>query len=169
MAEYLSVELHQKGWDVVAVSMFSKSTVVTKELENRGVPVIFLGKKRGLDLSMVPKLRRLFKSISPIAVHSHRHCMQHVAPAAFGLGLRRIHTIHYVADKEVPHRIQYIQRIAFSHDYAIPVAINHVVQIPVYDLCDLPTKQVPLVYNGIPSYEPGPIDSLPGDSGALPF
>lgn len=169
MAENLSLELHRRGMRVMCVSMFSKHTVITDELESAGVKVTFLGKRQGLDFSMIPKLRRIVRTLAPAVVHTHRYCMQYSLPATVGLDVRRVHTVHNMAEKEVPVRIQRMQRAAFRNGSAIPVAINRTVRTSISKLYNLPEGDVPLVYNGIPHHEPSPVPTLPGDQSAFTF
>ena len=169
MAEYLSVELVHRGWEVFAVSLYSKHTSITDELSNAGIEVRFLGKRHGLDLSMVTKLRRLFVELRPTAIHSHRYCMQYTEFANIGLKIPHIHTVHNIANQEVPKRIQGIQRWSFRSKHAVPVAINETVKRSVCNLYHLPNEAVPIVYNGIPEYVPNPVEHVPGDLDSFTF
>lgn len=162
MTEYLSIELVHRGWEVFAVSLFDRRTSITDELENSGVKVRFLGKKRGFDMSMIVKLRRLFIELKPDVIHSHRYCMQYTEFANLGLKIPHVHTIHNIANQEVPRRIQAIQRCAFRSGRSVPVAINETVRKSICDLYNLSDRKVPLVYNGIPNYNPKPIEKIPG-------
>lgn len=168
MAEHLCIELAARGWNVVAVSLFTRRTDITQELESSGIPVEFLDKRPGLDLAIVPKLRKLFKAKSPAVVHSHRYCMQYILPARLGLKFRGVHTIHNIAEKEVPSRIQKMQRWAFQSGKTVPVAINSTVKESVCNLYSLDEASVPLVYNGAPNYAPSRVE-LPGDPDAFAF
>lgn len=168
MAEHLCIELAARGWNVVAVSLFTCHTDITQELESSGIPVEFLDKRPGLDLTIVPKLRKLFKAKNPAVVHSHRYCMQYILPASLGLQFRGVHTIHNIAEKEVPSRIQKMQGRAFQSGKTVPVAINTTVKESVCNLYSLDEASVPLVYNGVPNYTPSRVE-LPGDPDAFAF
>lgn len=168
MAENLTMELAVRGWSVVAVSLFRRETDITNELKRAGVPVVFLDKRPGLDLAMIFELRRLFQAERPAIIHSHRYCMQYIIPASFGLELHGVHTVHNIADKEVPPRIQKMQKQAFQSGRTIPVAINETVRESVCRRYALGEDSVPLVYNGVPEYHPAHVE-LPGDSGAFAF
>lgn len=169
MAEYLSIELRKRGWRVVVASLFDKRTGITDELERADVEVRFLGKHPGLDLSMISKLKRLLRDTEPAVVHSHRYCMQYTVPAGLGLSCSRVHTVHNMAEREVPKRIQAIQRLAFHGKKVVPVAINETVRDSICDLYGLPEESVPVVYNGVPPYNPGPVANLPGNPDAFAF
>lgn len=169
MAEALSLELHHRGVRVLAVSMFSKKTAITEELQDSGVKIAFLGKRPGLDLSMIPKMRSLFKSVSPQVIHTHRYCEQYSLLASSGLSAKRVHTVHSLAEKEVPRRLQAIQNLAFRHHMVTPVAINSVVQRSICERYHLNPASVPIAFNGIPDYHPSRVKDIPGDPSAFTF
>lgn len=169
MAEALSIELTRRGKSVVCVSLFDKHTAITEELMDTGIKVEFLNKKSGADLTMVPKLRRLICKFSPTVMHTHRYCMEYALPASVGLDVLRVHTVHNIADKEVPKSLQRLQRRAFRNGKVIPVAINETVQSSICKLYGLSNTQVPMVYNGISNSDIYPVDPLPGDSTAFTF
>lgn len=71
------------------------------ELEKAGVPLWRLGKRPGLDLRMVPRLRRVIREFAPDVIHTHSYVLRYSLPAA--LALRRaamVHTVHNVAARE---------------------------------------------------------------------
>ena len=61
MCENLSYELKKLGHEVIVVSLYNTRTPITDRLEQAGIKVEFLGIKRGLDLSMLFKIKRVLK------------------------------------------------------------------------------------------------------------
>lgn len=169
MVEALSLELHHRGVRVLAVSMFSKQTAITDELQNSGVKIAFLGKRPGFDFSMISKMRSLFKSVSPQVIHTHLYCEEYSLLASSGFSAKHVHTVHNLAEKEVPRRLQVIQYLAFHNHKVIPVAINPVVQHSICKRYCLDPASVPIVFNGIPQYHPSPVKDIPGDPLAFTF
>ncbi len=83
-------------------------------LEDRGVPVRHLGKHRGLDLRMVPRLARAIRVFRPSIVHTHSYVLRYALPAALAAGRpRMVHTVHNLALKEVDGLGRLIHRAAF--------------------------------------------------------
>jgi glycosyltransferase involved in cell wall biosynthesis len=170
MAAHLSLELARRGWRVVVASLYDGDTPISRELEAAGVCVRHLGKRAGLDLSMVPKLRALVAAERPACVHSHLYASQYTFAARAATAVPEVHTVHNMARNEVPRRLQTLQRAAFSRGYCTPVAICPSVRDSIRSLYGLAEKDVPLVCNGIPE-APAPCSppSLPGDPRAFAF
>ena len=83
-------------------------------LAESGIPVRHLGKHKGLDATMWPRLVGAFRDLRPDIIHTHSYILRYVLPAAMLAGSGRIvHTVHNVAEREVdwigphhpPHRI----------------------------------------------------------------
>jgi glycosyltransferase involved in cell wall biosynthesis len=85
-----------------------------------GVPVWYLGKRRGLDLRMVGRLARVFREFRPDIVHTHSYVLRYTLLAARRRAM--VHTVHNVAGKEADRLGRAIQRFAFRHGVA-PVAV----------------------------------------------
>ena len=62
MAEALMIELKDKGYNVSAVSLYDYKSPITERLENNNIPIYYLGKNKGLDLNLILKLYKLFKT-----------------------------------------------------------------------------------------------------------
>jgi glycosyltransferase involved in cell wall biosynthesis len=96
-------------------------------LEERRVPVCRLGKRRGLDPRMWPRLLRALRDFRPDVIHTHSYVLRYVLPA-WAMERRGIvvHTVHNVAEKEVDALGRAIHRIAFRAGVR-PVAVSGVV------------------------------------------
>ncbi len=96
-------------------------------LEARGAPVWRLGKRRGLDPRMWPRLARVLRDFRPDVIHTHSYILRYVLPA---WALKRhgmvVHTVHNVAEKEVDAWGRAIHRLAFRAGVR-PVAVSGVV------------------------------------------
>jgi glycosyltransferase involved in cell wall biosynthesis len=68
------------------------------ELAAAGIPVRYLGKRRGFDLRMYPRLARVMTAFCPHIVHTHSYVMRYVWPAA---DAPVVHTVHNLAAREV--------------------------------------------------------------------
>lgn len=149
MCQALSLELKNEI-EVIVVSLYSINTEITELMENNGIKVIYLDKKPGLDLLTIKKLYMLFKEIKPDVIHTHRYVMQYAIPAAFLAGVKRmVHTVHSMADKEVPKLQQKLHYLFFKYFRVIPVSISPVVQQSIINRYKLESDKVPIIYNGI--------------------
>lgn len=93
-------------------------------LDQRGAPVWRLGKRRGLDPRMWPRLARTLREFRPDVIHTHSYVLRYVLPAwAFERRGIVVHTVHNVAEKEVDALGRAIHRMAFRAGVR-PVAVS---------------------------------------------
>lgn len=129
MCENLTYELLKSGYDVIIISMFSYHSAITERLEKAGVDIRYLGKKSGFDLSMIWKMRKIFKVNHVDVVHTHRYCAQYAIPAAVLAGIkRRIHTVHNIAQKENGKFARKLNKFFFKYCNVIPVALSDLIR-----------------------------------------
>ena len=73
MVENLSCSLAAEGHDVLVISFFDLHTAITERIENKGIKIEYLGKKRGFDPSIISKMRRIGFCRKPDVIHMHRY------------------------------------------------------------------------------------------------
>ncbi len=150
MAENLTYALRKKGHDVVVISMYDRHTQITDRLEASGVKIHYLGKKSGLDLSVINKMRKVFKAERPDVIHTHRYLSRYAIPAAVMAGVKgRVHTLHSVASMEVGDRDKKFNSFFYRHVGMQPVAITPEVKKTVEEVYKLPPEKIGMVHNGI--------------------
>lgn len=149
MCENLCYELKKDGIELLVVSLYDYHSAITERLENAGIKILYMNKKPGLDLSMIPKLRKVFKKERPDVVHTHRYVMQYAVPASIGLPIKRIHTVHNVAEKEVPEKTQKLNYVFYHSFHVVPVALSKEVRSSINRIYRIPQKKIPVIYNGI--------------------
>ena len=150
MCENLTYELRKAGHEVVVVSMYDYHSAITDRLEQAGVEIRYLGKKPGLDPSMVLKMSKVFRETGVQVVHTHRYCAQYAMPAAMLAGVRRrVHTVHNVAAKENRKPARILSKFFFKHCRVTPVALSSLVQDSVVEEYELPAAGIPVILNGI--------------------
>jgi len=128
-------------------------------LQNAGISLIFLNKRRPLDIRVLMRLHRLFRQYRPRIVHMHISGINYTYPL---LLIHRppvqIYTIHNVAEKDLHYRREgrLIQHLAFRYRWGrvVPVAISEVVRESFQKYYGYP--DLPVIPNGIPveSYAP---------------
>lgn len=122
------------------------------QLESQGVELHFLGKRRGLDVRMIPRMARAIRDFRPQVVHSHSpHVLRYAIPAVL-LSARCpiVHTLHNMAERETDLPGAILQFLAFRAGVA-PVAIGHAVAESIRRLYRLAPRVV--IPNGIPVSE----------------
>jgi glycosyltransferase involved in cell wall biosynthesis len=150
MCETLSLALAALGHQVIVVSLYDYHSVITERLEAAGLDVRYLGKKRGVDLCVLHRLRKLLRAERPDAVHSHLYASEYVVPAAMLAGVRRrVHTLHNVAQKENGRAGRLLNRLFFHACRTVPVALSELVRDTVVEEYGLKKERIPVIFNGI--------------------
>ncbi len=150
MCENLCYGLKELGHQVIAVSLYDFQSEITKRLLDKGIEIRYLDKKRGVDLSMISKLTRLFISEKPDVVHTHIHVLPYVVPAVKKAKVKRhIHTIHTLAKMEDNAFGRMLNKRYYKKKGVIPVALSEFAKKTVTDVYKLRADSVPVVYNGI--------------------
>ena len=150
MCENLTYELRNAGHEVVVVSMYDYHSAITDRLEAAGVEIRYLGKKPGLDPSMILKMYRVFRETGVQVVHTHRYCAQYAMPAAMLAGVKhRVHTLHSVAPKENKRMARKLSRFFYHHCNLIPVSLSALVRESVVEEYKLKSEAIPMIFNGI--------------------
>ncbi len=140
--------LHRAPHVVGVVSMYDSSGTWVEELRSAGVPLFFLGKRRGLDLRMVRRMATVFARFRPDVLHTHMYVLKYALPALIATRhCRVVHTLHNLAQHEVEGPSRILQFLAFRAGVA-PVAIGDAVAESVRRVYRLPSHDI--IPNGIP-------------------
>lgn len=151
MCETLTYELKKMGHEVCVVCLLPERTPISRRMEEAGVRIVYLDKKLGLDLSMIPKLTRLMAAEKPDVVHTHLNVIKYAALAAKLANVPRcVHTVHNVAEEEAEGRVQKItNRFYFRSGWSVPVALSPKVHQSIVDFYGIPEEKVPTICNGV--------------------
>lgn len=150
MCENLTYGLTKLGHKVTVISMYDYHSAITDRLEKSGIDVRYLGKKPGLDIAIIPRIKKILKEVSADVVHTHRYCAQYAVPAAMLAGVKRkIHTVHNVAEKENGKLARKLNNFFFKHCHLIPVALSELIRDSIVKEYDIDKDKIPVIYNGI--------------------
>ena len=149
MCENLVYQLEKLGHEVIVVSLYNKETAITKRFAEAGVDLRFLDKKAGFDFSIYKKLRKLFEQEKPDVIHTHIHTTQYVFPIAKKMKIKVVHTVHSVAQNELPKKIRIFNKYFYKKNKATPVALSGNVNKTIQDVYKLKEESIPTVFNGI--------------------
>lgn len=150
MCENLTYELIKLGHEVIVISMYDYHSAITERLEKSGVDIRYLGKKPGMDFSMIPKMRKIFKEVHADVIHTHRYSAQYAIPAAILAGVKhRVHTVHNVAQKENSKLAKKLNKFFFMHCHLAPVALSELIRDSIIEEYRLKKEIIPVIYNGI--------------------
>lgn len=151
MCEALTEAILKQGHQVVVVSLYEIETPITARLMQKNINVVFLGKKVGLDLSVVAKLEKIIKQEEPDVVHTHLYSLKYawLAVKKLNRSIPIIHTVHNVAQKEALKIDRMLNRYLFQSRQVIPVALSNEIQKTIRDEYGLKPEQIPVIFNGI--------------------
>lgn len=150
MCENLCKALQNQGCDVVAVSLYTEHTPITDRLENAGIKVIYLGKRRGFDFSIFVKLYQLMKKERPEVVHTHIYAARYALPVAAFCGIpKKIHTVHNIAQQEQAKAGKIVNKFMFKHCGVVPAALSEEVKKTVEEVYKLSAEKIPVIFNGV--------------------
>ena len=149
MVENLTYGLAAESHDVLVISLFDLHTAITERIENRGIKIKYLGKKRGFDPSIISKMRKIIKAYQPDVIHTHRYVLPYAFLASMGFKAKRVHTVHSVAQKEQTKVGKNINRVLFRYFNVVPVALSKEIQRTIQEVYGLPDNRIPVVFNGI--------------------
>ena len=112
--------LDPDAFESAIVSMYPEQEGgLEPQLRAEGFRLFHLGKKRGLDLSMYPRLARTIRKFRPHILHTHNYVLRYAYPVACWTRVPVVvHTIHNVADREVDRVGVALQRFAFRRGVA---------------------------------------------------
>jgi glycosyltransferase involved in cell wall biosynthesis len=121
MAVSLACGMDRDRFQMEVVSLYDpRPNGLEPVLADHGVTVRHLGKRRGFDPMMWPRLARVFGELHPDVVHTHSYLLRYVLPVRRGA---IVHTVHNVARNESDALGRVINRLAFRRG-VLPVAVG---------------------------------------------
>lgn len=149
MCQALSNELYDAGHDIMVISLFSKKTSITEQLEEKGIKLLFLDQKGGSDFSVVRKLRKIFKREKPDIIHTHLSAFQYAAVASLGYKTNIVYTVHNIAWMDTSNKQRKIKNFFIKRNKALLVALSDRIAETVKEYYNIPIDKIPVARNGI--------------------
>lgn len=148
MCTNLSLGLKDNGHEVMVVSLFNYQSSLTKMLEEAGIIVKYLDKKKGFDYSIYKKIEKIIKDFKPDIIHTHLYVAPYVIPIAKKLHIKvKVHTIHNIEYKNNSLKQKYAHYI-YHHQDVMPVALSNEVAKSISDTFNLDINKIPIILNG---------------------
>jgi glycosyltransferase involved in cell wall biosynthesis len=147
VAVSLACGLDRAAFDCEVVSLFDAFPEGFEPVLESSIATRHLGKRRGLDVRMFPRLARTMRSFQPAIVHTHSYVLRYAFPARLASGGGPlIHTIHNLASRESPRFGTLIHRAAMRAGVR-SVAVSREVEQSFSELYGRPPDAV--IPNGI--------------------
>jgi len=146
---HLLRNLDKDYFETGAVSLFAPmNTELEDMISGIGIPIYYLDKKLGFDLTMYKKIGHVLQEFRPDVVNTHQHVLKYLLPA---LVLKKVpvvvHTVHSLAEHEVNGFDRFVQFISFKMG-VFPVAVSREVGISLTRVYGI--KKFAIIPNGIP-------------------
>ena len=160
--------LDRSRFDVLLVSMYSQehtAEIYRNFSQEQGVRILYLNKKEGLDITTARRLSRLIQEERPDILHSHLYSVIYTLFSARKVPVR-VHTIHTLAEKELPQYYQTIIKPAYRRKKIVPVGISGMVKQSICALYGLSPSETPEIDNGVDlrRFSPALKEATHGDS-----
>jgi glycosyltransferase involved in cell wall biosynthesis len=115
-----------------------------RELEQAGVPVFHLGKRRGPDPRVWARLKRVIEGFAPGVIHTHSYVLRYALPVSGRA--RVVHTLHNLAGHDPDRLTAILNGVAFQRG-VVPVAVSEAVARSFEGLYGMAAPEV--IANGI--------------------
>ena len=129
-----------------------ENTDNAKFIKENMIDTVYLNKHRGIDFSIVRKLKREIDEFKPDVIQTHLYVVAYVLLAA-PLKTKKFHTIHTIAEKEAFGCRRIMNRIAFKFGNFIPVAISPYCAKTIEKLYGIQAESIPCIMNGVDTSE----------------
>ena len=117
-------------------------------LAREGIPVWYMGKKRGFNPLVLARVARTMEHFRPQVVHTHIYALRYAFPyMVFRRVPAMVHTVHNLAEREIAWYGRWVHRLAFRRG-VVPVAIADEVAESIRRVYGI--EDFPLIPNGIP-------------------
>lgn len=149
MCKTLALELNKNNIEVIIVSLYSYYSNLTNEIDSAGVKCYYLDKKRGMDYTVIKKLKKIIEAEKPDVIHNHLYSLKYVVWANKKTKINVIHTVHNIAKKEAGYVDRILYKQFFKKKNVIPVALSKNIQESIHEEYKLPFAEIPIIFNGI--------------------
>ena len=145
VAVSLACGLAPDRFETAVVSLYGRvAGGLEPVLEERGIRSWHLGKRRGLDVRIWPRLARVLREFRPDVVHTHSYVLRYVLPVVRGAAV--VHTAHNLAGRDPDRVTGAFNRLAFRCG-VLPVAVSAAVARSYENKYGLPPAAT--ILNGI--------------------
>lgn len=122
--------------------------VLEKNVTDRGIEIVFIGKKKGFSLRAVMKLWKKLSAFKPSVIHTHLSACVYCAPWVLVHRVKMLQTIHNMPKFELIRPKRIIMSIMYRLNKAVPVAISSEIRTMMVNEYKL-GNQPELVYNPV--------------------
>lgn len=154
-AEKLVIDLvdniDNSRFDMKILSLYGpQNSIYEKIVTDKKITIDYLDKKNGFDFNTIIKVIKFFIREKPDIIHTHRYVYPYIIIANMITRTKvKIHTVHNIAEKELPKKLQHIMKFAYKFLNCTPVGISDYIKSTICNTYNLDYSEVPCIYNGI--------------------
>ena len=134
--------------EVICIYGTKLDNELEKAIVSHGIPICYIGKKKGFSLGATFRLGKELSSFHPTIIHTHLSASVYCAPWVLTHRVRMLHTVHNTPEYELIRPKRIIMRFMYKLKKAIPVAISREIQSMLVSYYKLRTKPE-LIYNPV--------------------
>lgn len=140
---------------VVLISLYSNEhNIVVDELKNKGVRIIFLNKKKGVDFSCAKRLKKIISEINPDVIHAHLDSLLTIYLSKIYRKYNVFYTFHTLITENVVGKKTNPKNLLYKHMFkkrmVTPVAISKTIKKSISSYYGLTDNFIQTIYNGVP-------------------
>lgn len=148
LSEYLSKSKNK----VIIISLYNlKDSFIDEHLLNKGIQIIYLNKRKGIDLKCSRDLRRIINKYKPDICHLHLHSYLTFYLSGCAKKTTAYYTFHTLVSKSVFGSKIKPKNLLLKHllnkEFLRPIGISKVISKSITDYFSL--NSVPTIYNGV--------------------
>lgn len=147
----ISISGQRKDIKVVVISLYKKTeSPIVDDLEKHGILVVFLNKKRGIDLRCARRLKKIVNEINPDIIHAHLSTTLTIFISSISKKYKIYYTFHSIINKSssLSGRINDgIIKKMLKKQQLIPIAISPIVAKTIENFFGLVNPIV--IFNGV--------------------
>lgn len=112
--------------EIKAVSLYSsQETIYNKFAKDNNLEIIYLNKKKGIDIKLIFQLLKIIKNYRPDVIHTHQYSLKYaLLPAIIFKIKRKFHTIHSKPEWDSKGLNMLINKIGFKFFSIKPIALH---------------------------------------------
>lgn len=140
---------------VEVISLYNNSdNDIVRKINNFGIKIHFLNKKRGIDFKCAREFRKVVNSIKPDIIHLHLNTLLTYYLSAVSKRIKTFYTFHTLINKNVVGRknkpINLLTKFLLKTGKIRAVAISNVIKQSICSYYSLKNKYVETIPNGVP-------------------
>lgn len=152
MVSALACSLSNQQFDTEVFCVYGQplGNAMERALQDHGIMIHYIGKRRGISLSAIWKLFRELDHFQPDVIHTHQYACVYAALWPLIRRKPMLHTFHTLPEIENIRPVRrHLTKFLVRWNVMIPVAISKTNRKLVADYYGLDANSVPMVYNPV--------------------